>query len=471
VLPFENMSADPDNEYFSDGVAEEILNVLARIPELRVTARTSSFSYKDSNATVAQIAQELGVNHVLEGSVRKSGNRVRVTAQLIEAGSDFHQWSETYDRELDDIFAIQDDVAGSIAEALKVRLLPAAEQPNQTGTTDLEAYEMYLRGVNLWHMRTGESLEQALLLFEQAIDRDPKFARAHAFLALTWGVLADYTDRPLSQVRPATRAAAEKALELDPDSVEAATARITSLLPESQQELELFVERGRELIARNPGFATTHQWHASNLLNLGYVDEAIAEYRAALDLDPRSRIVYQNLAMLLLVRGRFDEARALLDKLDAFAPDYWDGAITRFALELASGRKQAAELAGERVVRVMGRKRNSVPLYLDLYFEPGRRSAAAAEILTFPRDNWWSPDNPSLIDAYLLPFVMAAAGAQDEALDLLRERLERGIDFYPPRLVSVSPLAGDFSCRPDVQAFYAELGLPPLHDPLPCEKM
>jgi TolB-like protein len=121
VLPFVNMSADPDNEYFSEGVAEEILNVLARIPELKVTARTSAFSYKGSEATVAQIARELGVNHVLEGSVRKAGSQVRVTAQLIEAGNDFHLWSETYDRELDDIFAIQDEIAQSIAEALRVR--------------------------------------------------------------------------------------------------------------------------------------------------------------------------------------------------------------------------------------------------------------------------------------------------------------------------------------------------------------
>jgi TolB-like protein/Flp pilus assembly protein TadD len=467
VLPFVNMSADPDNEYFSDGVAEEILNVLARIPELKVSARTSAFSYKGSDATIAQIARELGVSHVLEGSVRKSGNTVRVTAQLIEAGSGFHLWSETYDRELTNIFAIQDDIAQSIAEALKVRLLPAVDQPNLTGTTNLEAYELYLQGVNLWHLRTGESLEQALALFQQAIQLDPTFARAHAYLALTLGVLPDYGDRSLAEIQPATRAAAEAALALDPDSVEAATALITPLLAESPAALESLIERGRQLIARNPGFATTHQWHATNLFNAGFVEEAVAAYRAGLDLDPRSRIIHQNLAILLVVQGRFDEAAKLLENLDEFAPDYWDGVLTQFLLYLNSGQREAAEAAGNRLAGILGRTRNTVPVYLDLFFAP-ERQAAAAEILTFPLDNWWDPDNPALIQDYALPFALAAAGAQDAALTVLRQVLGRKRDFYPVALIRASTLTGDFSCRPDVRAVYAELGLPPLPDPPDC---
>jgi TolB-like protein/thioredoxin-like negative regulator of GroEL len=464
VLPFVNMSADADNEYFSDGVAEEILNVLAGIPELKVTARTSAFSYKGSGATIAQIARELGVSHVLEGSVRKAGNQVRVTAQLIEAGKDFHLWSETYDRELTNIFAIQDEIAQSIAGALKVRLLPAAEQPNLTGTTNLEAYELYLQGVNLWHLRTGEALERALTLFEQAIALDPGFARAHAYLALTLGILPDYGDRTLAEIGPATRAAAESALALDPDSVEAATALIQPLLADSPALLESIIERGRQLIARSPGFATTHQWHATNLLNAGFVDEAVAAYRAGLELDPRSRIIHQNLGVLLVVQGRFDEAAKLLENLDEFAPDYWDGVLTRFLLLLASDQREAAEAEGNRLAGILGRTRNTVPLYLELFFAPERRAAAAAEILTFPEGNWWDPDNPSLIDDYALPVVLAAAGAHDEALGALRQSLERQRDFYPAALLRASSLTGRFSCRADVQAVYAELGLTPLPD-------
>jgi len=468
VLPFVNMSADPQNEYFSDGVAEEILNVLTRVPELKVTARTSSFSFKGSDATIAQIAKALGVNHVLEGSVRKAGDRVRVTAQLIEAGKDFHLWSETYDRRLDDIFAIQDEIAQSIAAALKVHLLPVAEQPNQTGTTNLEAYQLYLRGVNLWHLRTGESLEEALVLFRKATELAPDFARAHAYLALTWGVLADYSDRPLAQIRPATRAAAEAALALDPGSVEAATALITPLLAESPATLQALIERGRALIAREPGFATTHQWHGTNLLNAGFVEEAAATYRTGLELDPRSRIIHQNLAILLVTQGRFDESASLLEDLESMAPDYWDGALTQFLLYLVSSDRERAEAAGSRLVGILGRTRNAVPLYLDLLFVPERKEAAASEILAFPRGDWWNPDNPALIETYLLPFVFAVSEMHEKALETLREIQERDPDYYPLALIRTSTLTGEFSCRPDVQAFFAASDLPPLAEPPMC---
>jgi TolB-like protein len=464
VLPFVNMSADADNEYFSDGVSEEILNVLARIPELKVSARTSAFSYKGSDATIAQIARELGVSHVLEGSVRKSGNAVRVTAQLIEAGSGFHLWSDTYDRELTNIFAIQDDIAQSIAQALKVRLLPAVDQPNLTGTTNLEAYELYLQGVNLWHLRTGEALERALTLFEQAIALDPGFARAHAYLGLTWAVIADYTDRPRAQTRVESRRVAEAALALDPDSVEAATVLINSTLADSPTVFEEVIERGRALIARNPGFATTHQWHATNLMYAGRLEEAISAYRAALELDPRSRISLQNLAEMYITLRKFDDAEQLLLEIDAFAPDYFDGAQTQFELYLLSGRADAARRAGERMARLMRRNRDATGLYLDLFFEPERKPAALAEILSFPQENWWSPDNPALIDEFGLPQMLVAVGAHDEALQLLRLFAADG-EYYALSLVRASRNAQEFSCLPDVQTFYAGLGLPPLPNP------
>jgi tetratricopeptide (TPR) repeat protein len=343
-----------------------------------------------------------------------------------------------------------------------------ADQPNLTGTTNLEAYERYLQGVNLWHLRTGESLERALALFRQAVEMDPAFARAHAYLALTWSIIADYTDRPLAEIVPATHAAAEAALALDPDSVEAATALIQPLLAESPATLESIIERGRQLIARNPGFATTHQWHATSLFNAGFVEEAAAAYRAGLQLDPRSRIIHQNLGVLLLVQGRFDEAASVLETLDEIAPDYWDGVLARFLLYLASGQREAAEAAGNRLALMLGRTRNTVPLYLDLFFAPERRAAAAAEILSFPPGNWWDPDNPSLIDDYALPLALAAAGAHDAALSALRQSLERQMDFYPVALIRASALSGDFSCRPDVRAVYAELGLPPLPDAPDC---
>jgi TolB-like protein/thioredoxin-like negative regulator of GroEL len=467
VLPFVNMSADPDNEYFSDGVAEEILNVLARIPDLKVSARTSAFSYKGGNATIAQIASDLGVNHVLEGSVRKAGEQVRVTAQLIEAGSGFHLWSETYDRELTNIFAIQDEIAQSIAEALKVQLLPPAEESNLTGTTNLEAYQLYLQGVNSWHLRSGESLERALSLLGRAVELDPQFARAHAYRALTWAVISDYTDRPPAQVRVETRRAAEAALALDPESVEAQTALLTPLLADSPAARAPLIERGAALIARNPGFATTHQWHATNLMEAGRVEEAVAAYRLALELDPRSRVTHQNLAVLLTALGQFGDAGQLLDNLESFAPDYWDGIQVRFQLHLLQGDREAAARVGERLAGILGRKRMTLPLYLDLFFDAERKAAAAAEIVEFPLDNWWDPDNPSLIDKFGLAHILAAAGAPQEALRVMK-RLAADGGSYGISLVRVSQLTGDFACRPEVQAFYADLGQGPVSGAPDC---
>jgi len=468
VLPFVNMSADPDNEYFSDGVAEEILNVLARIPELKVSARTSAFSYKGANANIAQIASDLGVNHVLEGSVRKSGDQVRVTAQLIEADSGFHLWSETYDRELTNIFAIQDEIAQAIAAELKVKLLPAPEQPNLTGTTNLEAYQLYLQGVNLWHLRTGESLERALVLLEQAVALDPDFARAWAYLALTWSVISDYTDRPMAEARIDAREAAQTALALDPASIEAATALMNPLMADSASRLETLIEQGRELLAGNPGFATTHQWHATNLLHAGRVEEAIEEFEYALELDPRSRVTHENLSELFLALGRFEDADRVLQSVEAFAPDYWDGIQTRFEWNLVTGRQEAAQASGERLARLLGRNRDATGLYLDLFFDPQRKAAAAAEIAAFPRDNWWDPDNPSLIDEFGLAEMLAAAGAYDEALDVLRWSMANDGDYWALGMVRISRIVGDFHCRPDVQGLYAEVGLPPLPEPPDC---
>jgi TolB-like protein len=463
VLPFVNMSADPDNEYFSDGIAEEILNVLARIPELKVAARTSAFAYKGTNANITEIGRDLRVGHVLEGSVRKSGDQVRVTAQLIRADNGYHLWSETYDRQLVNIFAIQDEIATSIADALKVTLdIDGGTAGNLTGTTNTDAYDAYLKGINQWHLRTGESLYNSIRLFEEAIALDPQFARAHAGLALTYAVIMDYTEMPPDQARARARQAAEAALAIDPGLVEAATALIYTV-----DDLEVQLQYAEQAIALNPSFATAHQWYATTLQLLGELDAAREEYLLALDLDPRSRVINSNLAELYMLADDWEEAARVLERLLSWAPDYTYGMRQLFLVRLARGDRPGAAEIGRRMARTLGRTVDTTDLYLDYAFDPARRPAVTEEVLGWPRRDWWDPEYPALLDTNDLIWLFARAGDLANAKALLRELL---VDqpVYTYGFYRVDRSIPGFVCDPEVQAMLGEKNLPPLTVPYPC---
>jgi TolB-like protein len=213
VLPFTNLSADKEQEYFSDGLSEELLNVLSRNPKLQVTSRTSAFSFKGTKTDIKTIAQKLNVTHVLEGSVRKAGDQLRITAQLIEVASDSHLWSQTYDRKMENIFAVQDDISASVAAALKATL---EGQPAKTKETNPEAYNAYLQGRYFYDKRSKEDLEKAIGYFQQAMKIDPNYARAWVGLAMVHSRQADWGYVPLEEGYAKARKEAEKALERDP---------------------------------------------------------------------------------------------------------------------------------------------------------------------------------------------------------------------------------------------------------------
>ena len=299
VLPFVNMSADAENEYFSDGISEELLNVLAKINSLRVASRTSTFLYKNKDIPIPQIARELTVNHVLEGSVRKAGNRVRITAQLIDARSDKHLWSETYDRELTDIFAIQDEISNSIVDALKLVLNvdeAAAVERAQHPTDSLEAYELYLQGRHKWRLRKEENIRESITLFEQAIALDPQFARAYLAMASAWAVLPEWSEIEVGEVITTVRSNAEKALELDPKLAEARTQMAEAAAYEHQWgEAINAYEKAIWSEPRNP---TTYQWFAEALVSMGYLKQALAQIKLAYALDPASPVVNVSLTWI-----------------------------------------------------------------------------------------------------------------------------------------------------------------------------
>jgi TolB-like protein/Flp pilus assembly protein TadD len=292
VLPFVNMSSDPEQEYFSDGLTEELLNVLARLPELRVAARTSAFAFKGLNVPVDSIGRVLRVAHVVEGSVRKSGNRVRITAQLVDTRNGYHVWSETYDREISDIFAVQDGIAEAITQALRLRLAtPSADRAASSRTPVPGAYEAYLRGRYFWNRRTGPDLRLAADHFERALELDPDYAPAHAGLANAYQLFSTYDVASPAESFPLARRAAERALELDPQLAEghAALAQVRLFFDHDFRGAEKAFERAIEL---NPSYATAHQWIRLVYMAEARFDEALSASARSLKLDPLAVILH-----------------------------------------------------------------------------------------------------------------------------------------------------------------------------------
>jgi TolB-like protein len=322
VLPFVNMSEDKANEYFSDGLTEELLNVLANVPGLRVIARTSSFAYKGKEVKIADVARDLNVDHVLEGSVRKSGNRVRITTQLIRSSDSSHLWSETYDRDLNDIFAVQDEISSQVVDALKVRLLKPASSTAETGGTQVAtAYEAYLKGRHLRHEGEAEStLRGALAAFDEATRLDPAYARAYAGKADALSTLASNAYISYETGFEQSRQAAKRALELAPDLAEAFLA--TGLI---QWYVDMDLRAAGQSIARalqlNPGSYDVQLAYSTFESSSGQHERAIAAAEKAVALDPIAPGAYVNLAGARLLARQYAGSEAAARRAIALAPD------------------------------------------------------------------------------------------------------------------------------------------------------
>ena len=416
VLPFTDLSETGNQEFFSDGIAEEILNVLASIPDLKVAARTSAFAYKGTNTNISKIAKDLGVNHILEGSVRKSGNQVRVTAQLIKADDGFHLWSENYDRELTNIFTIQDEIAGSIADALKVSLqLETGTAGNLTGTRSIEAYEHYLKGMSLWHERTAISLARALEEFEAAASLDQQFAKAYAGQAITWAVIYGYTTLAVAETGPKATVAANRALSLDPENVESIAALGVVARSETRYaDAAGYFERAMQL---NPSYASAYQWYGGTLGEMGDPDAGLAMYRKAWSLDPRSRIIGYNLAWRLNGLGHAEEAEQVAMEVVSFAPEFPDGLNLVFGLKIMGGDCAGSRQYGDRLATLLKKEVNSTQLYLDLCQkgDPALRSRAIEAMLAWPEIDFANPAHPALSYEFDLIDVLTELGEFDAA--------------------------------------------------------
>src|SRR5262244_203378 len=315
VLPFVNMSSDKENEYFSDGMTEELINALANVDGLRVASRTSSFAFKGKNLSIRKIAEELNVGAVLEGSVRREADRLRITAQLINVADDNPIWSKTYDRELKSLFALQEDIARSIADALQRKLVAV-----KAATTNLGAHDLYLSGLYFLNRRTANALAEAAEYFEQAIAQDPRYALAYVGLSDATRLRIVYDAAAPAEVLPRAKEAALRALALDPALAEAHTSM--GNIYEYDYQFPAALQEYRTALALKPDYPTAHQWYGQSLQNLGRLREAQAELDRALELDPASSVIMVARANVLASARDYEGALAQCKKVLEMDPGF-----------------------------------------------------------------------------------------------------------------------------------------------------
>jgi TolB-like protein/Tfp pilus assembly protein PilF len=457
VLPFVNMSGDAENEYFSDGVSEEILNVLARTPDLRVAARTSSFAFKGQAKEIPDIARELEVRMVLEGSVRKQADRVRITAQLIDAEKGFHLWSQTYDRELKDIFAIQDEIARAIARELEVTLGDAtAGAAAPAATADLEAYDLYLRGRELWHARGESALRRAIEAFEQAIARDPAFAEAHAGLGAAYVVLPFHSAAPRAQAHALARDAAEHALALDPGLADAyavlGDVAIHALRPGLADAL---LSRA---LAISPSHASARYWLGEQRLFAGDLAAAERELTAARAIDPLGRPIANLLTIAQLGLGKLDTANAPCRRILELAPTYESCRESLLIVALAQDDLPTVRALLAGTAARVGPEAAALAAEVSTALEQDTDSRAVAERLAAtPFHGVYAAEGAAIAGDAAIPFLLLRLGHADLALNRVLDNARREpTDFVPfLQLAQLDVLR----CRPEFVALVAELGL------------
>jgi len=443
VLPFDNLSRDPDNAYFCEGVQDEILTRLAKVADLKVISRTSTQHFKSTPDNLPQIAKQLGVAHIVEGSVQKSNDQVRVNVQLINAQNDAHLWADTYDRKLTDIFAVESDIAKTIAETLQAKLTGSEKSSiAKTPTVNPEAYELYLRGKFFAEKRTGADLLKSIEYYDQAIAKDPGYPLAYVGLADSHLLLSAYgATSPKESASPA-RAALRNAIELD-DSLAQAHAS-SGLLATVELDLDRAISELERAIQLNPNYATAHHWIALPLTAVGQSDRGILEGKRAIELDPLSLIINADLCWVYFNGRRFDEAEAQARKTLEMDPRFY---VAHYYLGEALQFK--GKLAGAIAEFQKAYDSNNDPFSLAMlgqaYARQGKTDEAQ-KVLARLREQAKS----QYISPYAFAVVLTALGDKAHAID----ELEHGYDdtgFYIS-LIKVDPLFDDLRGDPRFDA-------------------
>jgi adenylate cyclase len=411
VLPFVDMSSDKDQEYMSDGIAEELLNLLAKIPELRVVSRSSAFSYKGKDINLAQVAEELNVSYILEGSVRKAANRIRITAQLIEARSDSHLWSETYDRTLDDIFAIQDDISATVVNQLKIKLLGEIPHVRETNP---EAFALYLRARHLHSQGSSEAYRQANALYKQAVAIDPDYAAAWDGLANNYLTQANQSVMPADEAFTLARGAAQNALAIDPGYA-LALSHLGWIAMTHDNDPALAASFLEQAVGLDPGNPDIISNAAALLFFLGRYQESIAFNEYANIRDPVNPVGFSNVGYLYMVVGRLEEAVSAYEEVLRLSPDYLGGYYYLGSALLLMGKPQAALAAMQQEQYPVYRLLGEAVAYYSLG-DSDASDAALAEVIEKYEADW----------AYNIAYVLAYRNEADRAFEWLDKAVEYG---------------------------------------------
>ena len=419
MLPFVNLSSVKDNEYFSDGVTEEITNALAQVPGMRVASRTSAFSFKGKDTDVREIGKLLGVASVLEGSVRRDGDRVRITAQLVNTADGYHVWSRSYERNERDVFAMQDDIAraiaGRLAGLVEDRDAPPLVRPP---TGDVDAYDLYLRGRYSWNERTESGIRKAIAFLEDATRKDSLYALAYAGLADAYVILPDYSDVPTSDAYAKAKAAARRALAID-STVSSAHASLAVVQTYNDWDWPGADLSFRRAIALKPSYATAHQWYANYLMTVGKLDSALAEEHRARDLDPSSRVINTQIGQALYLGRRYPEAEKALREAVAVDPTFTYARNVLAQVLVQQKRYAEARREVEQCLAIDGRQ--SLHLMALGYLDAIEgRTADAQQVLDELKDR----ASHQYVGPSIIATIYAALGDRDQGFEWLHRALE-----------------------------------------------
>lgn len=442
VLPFADLSQEQDQEYFCDGLADELINALSKISELRVVARTSAFAFKGKLEDVRDIGKKLGVETVLEGSVRKAENRLRITVQLINVDGGYHLWSERYDREMEDVFAIQDEITLAVVDNLKVKLL-GKEKARLTKryTDDLEAYNLFLKGQFFLNKRTVEGLKNAILYFEEAIKRDPEYAIAYAELANSYLVLPIYSPFNPKEANLKAKEAITRALKIDNNLAEAITSSALLKLYD-EHDWDSAEQEFKRAIYLNPGYAIAHGWYASEyLITRARADEAIEEMNQALELDPLSLVYNRDLGMIYYYARQYDQAITALKRAIEMEPSFihTHGLLGLVYLEKSMFEEALSELQSE--ITISGGSESTAEAWIGIAYARMGEKNKAEEIL----ENLLKLSEKAFVTPYFIAILNFHLKEIDQGFKWLAKTYEENDSWL--NFINVDP--GVDSVRPD----------------------